>query len=140
MGICLMMGVVAKLSGWNRGVVVVSVDLIGLENLAEKLVAITNDSEDLLGRFGQLKNELICDEQLPALPQSQELMQIMMNVLKNLQITTDSMNSIQQIVKKLPDEYGEIEEKGRRTMEQMTVRANVVNKRLQRKLAKISVR
>ena len=136
----MMMGVVAKLSGWNRGVVVVSVDLIGLENLAEKLVAITNDSEDLLGRFGQLKNELICDEQLPALPQSQELMQIMMNVLKNLQITTDSMNSIQQIVKKLPDEYGEIEEKGRRTMEQMTVRANVVNKRLQRKLAKISVR
>lgn len=87
----------------------VKVDLAGLEEMAKQMTAVASDSDDVLGRTQQLNNEMSYDTELLLFPQSQTLLQDMSDLINDLRVADDMIQSLKRILSDLPNEYDQIE-------------------------------
>lgn len=87
----------------------VKVDLAELEKMARQMAVLASDSDDVIGRLQQLNNEMSYDTELLLFPQSQTLLQNMMDSINNLRVTDDMIQTLKCILADLPDEYDQLE-------------------------------
>ncbi len=103
------------------------IDIGKLEQLADKMTFLSEDSEDALGKLRQVNNEISYDTDLLLFPQSQSILQNLSDAINDLMVADDMLMSLQRIIEPLSKEYMQLEEQSRKELRQWNNRFDTIN-------------